>query len=225
MRIQPWLLLVFFCLLSCALVAQVAPTVAAPQAGAATPAIDQELNGILRQIEQLASSINLDIGKLRVDKWKADSASKRQAEGNIDSVQRNLTAALPEFITAVRNSPRTVAPEFRLYRNLTALSDVFNSIAESAGAFGPKEQFERLAADINGLDAARTALGKRVESLAEAQALELSQLRQQLLQAKAQATPAKTVVDNNAATKSKPTPRKKPKPTPPSQTPQSQPSQ
>lgn len=228
LRTQSWLLLVFFCLSSYALVAQVAPTVAVPQAGAATPAIDPELNGMLRQIEQLASSTNLDIGKLRVDKWKADSASKRQAEGNIDSVQRNLTAALPEFITAVRNSPRNVAPEFRLYRNLNALSDVLNSIAESAGAFGPKEQFERLAADINGLDAARTALGKRVESLAEAQALELAQLRKQLLQARAQqSAPGKTVVDDNAsATKPKSTPRKKPKPAPqPSQPQQSQPQQ
>jgi vacuolar-type H+-ATPase subunit I/STV1 len=207
--------------MSCALVAQVASTGGTPQAGpvALAAPIDPELNGMLRQIEQLASSINLDIGKLRVDKWKADSASKRQAESNIDSVQKNLTAALPEFIAAVRNAPRNVAPEFRLYRNLTALSDVFNSIAESAGAFGPKDQFEQMAADINGLEAVRTAIGKRVESLAEAQALELAQLRQQLVKARAQqATPAKVVVDDNAAaTKPKTTPRKKPKPSSPPQ--------
>jgi hypothetical protein len=176
----------------------------------------------LRQIEQLASSINLDLGKLRVDKWKTDSAGKRQAEGNIDSVQRNLTAALPEFIAAVRNSPRNIAPEFRLYRNLSALSDVLNSLAESAGAFGGKDQFERLSADLNGLEAARTTLGRRVESLAEAQAQELAQLRKQLLQAKAQRpAPAKIVVDDNAAaSKPKSTVRKKPKPASP---PQSQP--
>jgi hypothetical protein len=229
LRTQAWLLLVFFCLLSCALVAQAASPGGVPQAGAAAPAapIDPELNRVLRQIEQLASSINLDLGKLRVDKWKADSANKRQAEGNIDSMQRNLTAALPEFIMAVRNSPRNIAPGFRLYRNLDALSDVLNSVAESAGAFGAKDQFERLAADINGLEEARTALGKRVESLAEAQALELAQLRQQLLQAKAQQpAPTKTVVDDNAAaTKPKSTLRKKPKPAPPSQSPQAQPQQ
>ena len=132
--------------------------------------------------------------------------------GQIIGSQKNLTAALPEFITAVRNAPRNVAPEFRLYRNLTALSDVFNSIAESAGAFGPKDQFERLAADVNGLEATRTALGKRVESLADAQALELAQLRQQLARTQ---TPAKVVVDDNAAAKPKTTPRKKPKPSSP----------
>ena len=174
--------------------AQVASAGGAPQAGAAAPTapIDPELNAMLRQIEQLASSINLEIGKLRVDKWKADSASKRQAEGNIDSVQRESDGGAPGIHHGGANSPRNVAPEFRLYRNLNALSDVLNSIAESAGAFGPKDQFERLAADINGLEAARTALGKRVESLAEAQALELAQLRKQLLQARAQqSAPAK----------------------------------
>jgi hypothetical protein len=67
-----------------------------------------------------------------------------------------------------------------------------------------------------------------VESLAEAQALELAQLRKQLLQARAQqSAPAKTVVDDNAsAAKPKSTPRKKPKPAPqPSQPQQSQPQQ
>jgi hypothetical protein len=168
---------------------------------------------MLRQIEQLASSINLELGKLRVEKWKTDSASKRQAEGTIDSMQRNLTAALPEFMTAVRNSPRNLAPGFRLYRNLNALSDVLKSLAESAGAFGPRDQYELLAADINGLEAVRTAFGKRVEFLAEAQALELAQLRQQLLQSRAQ----KNVVDDNTAAKPKSSLRKKPKPAPPSQ--------
>jgi hypothetical protein len=216
LRTHPWLVLVCFCLLSCALVAQVAPSGGASRAGSAPLAapIDPELNGMLRQIEQLASSINLELGKLRVEKWKTDSASKRQAEGTIDSMQRNLTAALPEFITAVRNSPKNLAPGFRLYRNLNALSDVLKSLAESAGAFVPKDQYELLAADINGLEAVRTAFGKRVESLAEAQALEIATLRQQLIQARAQ----KNVVDDNAAAaKPKSTPRKKPKPAPPAQ--------
>ena len=208
-----WRVLIFICLASCALFAQVNPRSTARQPGAAASAvpIDTELNGMLRQIEQSASNLNLELGKLRVEKWKIDSASKRQAESNIDSVQRNLTAALPGFVAAVRNAPRNVAPGFRLYRNLSVLSEVLNSIAESAGAFGPRDEFERLADDINGLETARTALGKRVESLAEAQAAELARLRSQL-QAKAQQAPAKVVVDDNAASKAKSTARKKPKP-------------
>jgi len=217
MGTQVWRVLIFICLSSCALFAQVASSGAARQPGAAASAvpIDTELSGVLRQIEQSASNLNLDLGKLRVEKWKTDSASKRQAEGNIDSVQRNLTAALPGFVAAVRNAPQNVAPGFRLYRNLSALSEVLNSIAESAGAFGPRGEFERLADNINGLETARTALGKRVESLAEAQAAELARLRSQIqAQAKAQQPSAKVVVDDNAASKAKSTARKKPKPAP-----------
>ena len=219
MRTRPWHFLALFCSLSCALVAQVAPTGSASQTGtsAVSAALDPELNGILQQVEGSASRINLELGRLRVEKWKADSASRRQAEGNIDSVQRNLTAALPSFVMAVRNSPQNIAPGFRLYRNLSALSEVLNSIEESAGAFGPKDQFERLAADINSLEAERTALGKRLESMAEAQALEIARLKTQLkAQLKAQPPgPPKVVVDDNAASKPKSTARPKPKTPPP----------
>ena len=216
MRTRPWRLLAFFCLLSGALVAQVASTGSASQTGtsAVSAALDPEMSGILQQVERSASRINLELGRLRVEKWKTDSASRRQAEGNIDSVQRNLTAALPSFVMAVRNSPQNIAPGFRLYRNLSALSEVLNSIAESAGAFGPKDQFERLAADINSLEAERTALGKSLESMAEAQALEIAKLRTQLKgQLKTQPPgPPKVVVDDNAASKPKSTARQKPKP-------------
>lgn len=216
MGTQLWRVLIFICLLDCALFAQVAPIGAVRQPGTAASAasMDTELNGTLRQIEQSASNLNLDLGELRVQKWKTDSASKRQAESNIDSVQRNLTAALPGFVSAVRNAPRNVAPGFRLYRNLSVLSEVLNSIAESAGAFGPRGEFERLVDDINGLETARTALAKRVESLAEAQAVELARLRSQLQpQAKAQQRPTKkVVVDDNATKKVKSTAQKKPKP-------------
>ena len=223
MRTRPWRLLVFFCLLSCALVAQVASTGSASQTGtsAVSAAVDPEMSGILQQVEGSASRINLELGRLRVEKWKTDSASRRQAEGNIDSVQRNLTAALPSFVTAVRNSPQNIAPGFRLYRNLSALSKVLNSIAESAGAFGPKDQFERLAADINSLEAERAALGKRLESMAEAQAMEIAKLKTQLKgQPKAQPSgPPKVVVDDNAASRPNSSARQKPKPSPPAQPP------
>ena len=218
-----WQPVFFVGLLSCGLWAQVAASGSASPAGTgAATALDAELSGILRQVEQTASSVNLELGELRVQKWKTDSASKRQTESSIDSVQRNLTAALPGFVTAVRSAPQNVAPGFRLYRNLSALTEVLNSIVESTGAFGSKGEFERLAADVNRLEAARVELGKRVESLAEAQAAEIARLRKQLVlaQAKTQApAPVKVVVDDNAASKPKSNVRKKPKPATPQQKP------
>ena len=185
---------------------------AGPPAQPVAPPVDPELASLLQQVEQLASAINVDLGRLRVDKWKTDSPNKQQAESDIDSLQRNLTAALPGFIAAVRNAPRNVAVSFRLYRNLNALRDVLKGVAEAAGAFGPRDQFDRLAAQTNELDTLRMALGKRVEALAEAQAAELAQLRRQVGPTK------KTVVDDTKPT-SKSGSRKRTKPQQPSSQP------
>ena len=195
-----------------------APGAGARVAGSSTqpaaPPLDPELGNLLQRVEQLASALNVELGRLRVEKWKADSASKQQAEADIDSLQRNLTAALPGFVVAVRNAPRNVASSFRLYRNLNALHDVLKGVAEAAGAFGPRDQFERLAAQTNELDTLRMALGKRVEALAEAQAVELAQLRRAQRGAL-----KKTVVDDNAT----PPKSRSPKRSKPPQQPSSQP--
>lgn len=197
------LLLLSFFSLACISWAQTPSASGTPQPVASVSAASPELDELLQQTEKLASDIDLDLGKLKVGRWRADSASKRQAEGNIDSLQRNLTAALPQFISAVRTAPRDTAANFRLYRNLNALTDVLNSVTESAGAFGPRDQFENLNEDFNHLDSLRTAMGRRVEALADAQTLELARLRQQL-HANPQSIPGKVVVDDNApATKSK----------------------
>ena len=45
----------------------------------------------LDRLQAAASRATLDLGRLRIDKWKADGESKRQAQANADSVQRKLT--------------------------------------------------------------------------------------------------------------------------------------
>src|SRR5208283_1400409 len=120
---------------------------------AATPLLAQTVVGstsmtsILPDLDKLqaaASQADIDIGHMRIEKWKADGESKRQAQSNADSVQRNLTSALPGLIEAVRSAPQDLNAEFKLYRILNALYDVMGSLAESAGAFGPKGDYEAL---------------------------------------------------------------------------------
>ena len=108
-----------------------------------------ELNGLLSQLEQASQAAQVDLAKMRIEKWKTDSGSKRQAEGNVDSIQRNLQTALPEIIAQLKASPESLTATFKLYRNLDALYDVFESVAESAGAFGSKDEFQSLQNDVN----------------------------------------------------------------------------
>lgn len=207
-------MLILCAVLSVSVAAQAPPTGTARGGPIAAPAppIEVELSNMLQQIEQLAAEANADIGRLKVQRWKTDSTTKADAEAKIDSVQRNLTAALPGLIAAVRAAPREVAPSFRLYRNLVAVCDVLTSVAESTGAFGAKEQFEHLATDLNEMEAVRTNLGKRVEALAEMQSRELASLRQK---ARPPQTPSKVVIDDNAPAAKSKTTHKKPKPTQP----------
>ena len=101
-----------------------------------------QLNLLLSQLEQASQQTQLDLAKLRVEKWKTDSNNKRQMQANVESVERNLQSALPEMIGQLKMSPENLTATFRVYRNLTALYDVFAAVAESAGAFGTKDDLK-----------------------------------------------------------------------------------
>jgi hypothetical protein len=181
-----------------------APTTA-PSRGLTVNASTTPVLADLDRLQAAASQANLDLGHMRIEKWKADSNSKQQAQGNADSVQRNLTTALPGLIANVRSAPQDVTSEFKLYRNLNVLYDVFVSLTESAGAFGPRNDYEALAQQLSVIDSVRRNLGDELEKLTASTQLELNQLRAQVRTLKQQAAaatpPKKVVVDDTAATK------------------------
>ena len=200
------------CLLGCSLflAAQVTPS---------NPPVPytsvSQLNTILSPIQQASEATQADLAKLRIDKWKADSGYKKQILSNVDSIKRNLQSALPEIVTQLQNSPEDLGVTFKLYRNLDALYDVMTSVAESAGAFGSKDEFQSLSNDLSAFERCRRELGGRLETLTTSKEAELSQLRTQIktLQAAPPPPPKKIVIDDNEP--KKPAPKKKPVPKPP----------
>ncbi len=152
---------------------------------------------VATQIDQAAQSTNLDLAKLRIDKWKADGGVKREAQQNTDSLERNLTAALPELIGQVRRAPNDVVTLFRLYRNVGALYDVLSNVAETTGAFGSKSEYQTLAEDVQRFDQARRTLGDAVEQAAQRQSAQLLALRNTTsAQSSAPPPPKRIIVDN-----------------------------
>lgn len=216
------------CVLTSSLVyAQAAAKPAAP-AQAPTPvsyASATELNGVLTLLDQASQATQADLTKLRVEKWKMDGNYKRQTQSNVESVQRNLQTALPEVTGQLRNAPEDLSISFKLYRNLDALYDVLGSIAESAGAFGSKDEFQAISNDLNNFERARRQLAERLENLTSSKETELAGLRAQVKTLQAQVpppAPKKVVVDDDEAPK-KPAPKKKKTvPKPPSATPATQ---
>ncbi len=166
----------------------------------------------LIMVQAMAQKSDTDVARLRISKWKADSQNKQQSEANAASIRKNLTTAIPDLLLRVQTEPGSLIANFRLYRNLNALYDSFSALAESAGAFGPEEQYTPLTTDIAQLDQVRRQFAQRMDLLAEASDAELARLRAATL-----AKPATKAATAKSGTKivvddSHPTPKKKPKP-------------
>jgi hypothetical protein len=205
-----------------------------PQGGPVSYASVSQLNGLLAQLESTSKTTQADLTKLRIERWKTDSPTKKQSLGDVDSIQRNLQSALPEMIAQLRNAPEDMPATFKLYRNLDALYDVMGGVVESAGAFGPKDDFQALSNDLNSFEGTRKQLAERMNNLATSKEQEIVRLRADLKTAQAAipaAPPKKTVVEDAEPPKKPPVKKKpvakKPATTPapatPAQTPPAQP--
>lgn len=170
-----------------------------------------QVNALMSQLESTATTAASDLSRLRINKWKAPGSAKQQAEANRQSILRNLETALPGMIGAVRSNPDDIAASFTLYRNLDALYDVFSSVAESAGAFGPRDEYEGVGNDLNSVEQIRRELADRVATLASSKETELAHLRNEVRagQAAAQAAPPKKVVVDDNEPEKKPLHKKK----------------
>jgi len=169
------------------------------------------LSQALNQLTQTAQQSVTDLTKVRVDKWKTDDRSKDQSRSNIESLQRNLTSALPALVQQVQANPANLTPIVKLYRNLNAVYDVMVSVTESTGAFGSKDDYELLASDAGNMDTVRRSIAEQLEQMAanqDAQVARMAQARAQQ-QAAAVAAPPKQVIVDDTDTVKKPTTKKK----------------
>src|ERR1043165_4122108 len=163
-----------------------------------------QVSSLLAQLEQQSQNAQLDLAKLRIDRWKTDSTSKKQAQSNVESVTRNLHDALPAIMGELRAAPESLVSTFKLYRNLDALYDVLGSVVEATGAFGSKDEFQQLANDLTAIEGSRRSFADRMETLAGTKEVELTKLRSQIhtaQQASVPTTPKKVVVDDTETPK------------------------
>ena len=207
-----------------------AQNTAVAQGGAVAPAVAQppvayasvsELNSVLAQLQQTVQSMQSDLQQARIERWRTDNTTKKQTLADVESIQRNLQSTLPETIAQLNNSPEDLGISFKLYRNLDALYSVFGSVAEAAGAFGSKDDFQGLDNDLNGLKSVRRAFGDRVQKLAASKEDELTRLRAQVktLTAAPPPPPKKIVVDDTQPAKKPPVKKKATTPKPPTTNP------
>ena len=195
--------------LSAAVVAQ-NQSAPARQSSAFSTSNSEGVSNLLARIEQEAQALNMDVGRLHVEKWKADSSAKQHANENVASIQRNVTAALPGLVAATRSAPDSLAANFKLYRNLNALYDVVASVGESAGAFGKREEYEAIVPHATALDDLRRDYANALQQMAATADSRLVAAQQAQAAAAKSAPPKKIVVDDTepAAAPKKKKPKK-----------------
>ena len=210
----------------CLLVAPLGTFAQAPANSATTSPVSytsiSELNQIITNLQSASGTTQQDLSHLRIEKWKTDGNTKKQTQSDAESIMRNLQNALPGILADLKNSPENLALTFKTYRNLDALYDVMNSVVESAGAFGSKEEFQSLNNDLGAVENSRRAFAERMDKLANAKEAEIGQLRAELQTARAQAAPPKKIVVDDTDSKKAPAKKKtvpKPKTTQPAKTP------
>src|SRR2546423_5495767 len=186
-------------------VAQTASTAASqPATAAATPS----LNTVLADLQRVALATSGDIGKLRIEKWKTDSSQKQQMHQVADSLQRNITSAIPGLISDVQNSQGSVSKTFKLYHNVNVVYEFLNSLAEATGAFGKKEEYEPLATDAASLDNIRQNLSTYIEQTATSLETRPKPGTSPTQSAQTSKGPKKIVIDDAAPSKKKTTRKK-----------------
>ena len=122
-----------------------------------------DLNAIVLQVQQATSSASMNIGKLRIEKWKTDSGQKQQLQQIADSLQKNIANAMPGLINDVSGSKGSALASFKLYHNLNVLYEFLSGLADAAGSLGKREEYEPLAADAAAIDTARQNLSSYIE--------------------------------------------------------------
>jgi hypothetical protein len=122
-----------------------------------------DLNTILLQIQQATASANLNIAKLRIEKWKTDSDQKKQLQQIADSLQKNIANAVPGLINDVQASKGGALASFKLYHNLNVVYEFLSGLADAAGSLGKREEYEPLATDAAAIDTARQNLSTYIE--------------------------------------------------------------
>ncbi len=121
------------------------------------------LEAVLTQIQKATGSLNSNLAKLRIEKWRTDPDQRAQLQKLASSLQRNITFAVPGLMNDVQNSRGSVSSTFKLYHNMNVVYEYLNSLTDAAGSLGKREEYEPLAEDAAALDSAREGLSSYIE--------------------------------------------------------------
>lgn len=169
------------------------PVAPAPAPGAAAPPVSSTVRPALAQIGQTLNNLN-------IRKWKAPGSVRSAAEGDVQSIQRDLTGTLAALLDQSDAAPTSVTAAFSVYRNVNALYDTLLRVVETAGLAAPDQESSSLDAALVQLESARNSLANEIQNGIVTQQAELHRLQTVIAAAAAAPRPAKTTVVDDGPT-------------------------
>lgn len=136
---------------------------APPPATATAPTHTQTPSAILHPA---LDTLQQTLDALRLDKWKASSAVRDEADANITSIRHDLETTLPTLLAAADAAPDSIVRVLPAYRNIEALYDVLLRVTAASRLSAPSQQSAALEQATSSLDAARRALGDGLQMTA-----------------------------------------------------------
>src|SRR6267142_1385137 len=132
-----------------------------------------DLPATLSEAENLITATNPDLAGLRTDKWSAGwkggwakkGVNKQQLSQTLEAL-RTMSGQLPAMVVDVRTAHGSVGSAFKLYNQLTQVTEALDSLSEAAQNYGKKEDYTKLSGDYVGLQRVRANLSAYVEQRA-----------------------------------------------------------
>jgi hypothetical protein len=153
--------------------------IAAAQPASSVPAGAPATSGrIAATLQPSVQLVKEALSTVTVDKWKASSAIKSEADGNLQSVQRDMDQTLPGLVMAADSAPDSAAKALPVFRNVDALYDVMLRLDAAGRLAAPKDQIGALDDALSSIANARRTLGDQLQTNADAQEQRIIKLQQ-----------------------------------------------
>ncbi len=153
----------------------VAPTNAIPASSpASTPAPCEALRPVSAVV---ASAVNV----VNVGHWKLSRQGKSEIQGDIDSIQRDISGPLPTLLDQAKAKPTELAPQWSVVENVNALYDVLVRVTTTATLVASRPEAALLAETEDQLAAARKNLTEQLVAATGNQDTNLAMLHARLL--------------------------------------------
>lgn len=142
-------------------------------------------------------NLQASVQSLTPGEWKTSGSEKQEMTAAQQSLQRNLSEAVPGLLQAWNRAPQNLSEAFRLYRDLDVVYQVTSRLEASAGAHAPSDQARALAASTGQLKQSLQQLGDYIQATAGLQYTQMQQARAAAARP-APAPASKSIIINDA---------------------------